>query len=85
MGAWASDSKSHVAHMTQGDFYGSEKSATFAQADTLKIQHIAKDGAVSVLKDKVALLAGEVVDAATMSKNALRAFYQQEIAAALQE
>jgi len=85
MGAWAADSKSHVAHMTQGDFYGSEKSATFTDADTLKIQFVANDGAVSVLKDKVAVLAGEVIDAATMSKNALRAFYQQEIAAAKQQ
>ncbi|GAB2923494.1 NADP-dependent isocitrate dehydrogenase [Rheinheimera gaetbuli] len=85
MGAWAADSKSHVAHMTQGDFYGSEKSTTFANADTLKIQHIAKDGTVSVLKEKVSVLAGEVIDAATMSKNALRAFYQQEIAAAKQQ
>ena len=85
MGAWASDSKSHVAHMTQGDFYASEKSATFADADALKIQHVAKDGTKSVLKDKVAVLAGEVIDAATMSKNALRAFYQQEIAAAKQQ
>ncbi|MDR6982474.1 isocitrate dehydrogenase [Rheinheimera pacifica] len=85
MGAWAAGSASHVAHMTQGDFYGSEKSATFADADTLKIQHIAKDGTVSVLKDKVAVLAAEVIDAATMSKNALRDFYQREIASAKQQ
>ncbi|MEH8020549.1 NADP-dependent isocitrate dehydrogenase [Rheinheimera metallidurans] len=85
MGAWAADSKSHVAHMTQGDFYGSEKSTTFATADALKIQHVAKDGTVSVLKEKVAVLAGEVIDAATMSKKALCAFYKQEIAAAKQQ
>ncbi|MDX5406833.1 MAG: NADP-dependent isocitrate dehydrogenase [Chromatiaceae bacterium] len=85
MGAWSAESKSHVAHMSQGDFYGSEQSTTFASADTLKIQLVATDGSVSVLKDKVAVQAGEVVDAATMSKNALRAFYQQEIAAAKQQ
>jgi isocitrate dehydrogenase len=85
MGAWAAESKSHVAHMTAGDFYGSEQSTTFSAADALKIQHVANDGSVTVLKDKVAVLAGEVVDAATMSKNALRAFYQQEITAAKQQ
>ena len=85
MGAWSSSSKSHVAHMTAGDFYGSELSTTFAAADTLKIQHVAADGTVSVLKEKVAVLAGEVVDAATMSKSALCEFYAQEIAAAKQQ
>uniref|UniRef100_A0A486XVR2 Isocitrate dehydrogenase [NADP] n=1 Tax=Rheinheimera sp. BAL341 TaxID=1708203 RepID=A0A486XVR2_9GAMM len=85
MGAWSAESKSHVAHMSQGDFYGSEQSTTLANADTLKIQLLAADGTVAILKDKVAVLAGEVVDAATMSKNALRAFYQQEIAAAKQQ
>ena len=85
MGAWSAESKSHVAHMSQGDFYGSEQSTTFAAADTLKIQLTAADGSVSVLKDNVAVLAGEVIDAATMSKKALRAFYQQEIATAKQQ
>ena len=85
MGAWSADSKSHVAHMTAGDFYGSEQSATFKSADSLKIQHVAQDGTVTVLKDKVAVLAGEVIDAATMSKKALRAFYQQQIADAKQQ
>ncbi|MDX3773007.1 NADP-dependent isocitrate dehydrogenase [Chromatiaceae bacterium AAb-1] len=85
MGAWRADSKSHVAHMTQGDFYGSEKSTTFASADNLRIELVAADGKVSVLKEKLAVLAGEVIDAATMSKNALRAFYQQEIAAAKEQ
>lgn len=85
MGAWASDSKSHVAHMTQGDFYGSEQSATVAQDGAVKIQLVGNDGTVTVLKEKVAVLAGEVIDAATMSKAALRAFYQHEIAAAKQQ
>ena len=85
MGAWSANSKSHVAHMQSGDFYGSEQSATIAQATTVKIQHLAADGSVTVLKDKVAVQAGEVIDAACMSKKALRAFYQQEIAAAKQQ
>ncbi|GAA0540253.1 NADP-dependent isocitrate dehydrogenase [Rheinheimera aquimaris] len=85
MGAWSASSKSHVAHMQSGDFYGSEQSATFAAADSLKIQHLNTDGSVKVLKDKVAVLEGEVVDAATMSKKALRAFYQHEIADANQQ
>ena len=85
MGAWSAGSKSHVAHMHSGDFYGSEQSATFAGKDNLKIQHLANDGTVKVLKDKVAVLEGEVVDAATMSKKALRAFYQHEIAEAKQQ
>ncbi|WP_445766883.1 NADP-dependent isocitrate dehydrogenase [Rheinheimera sp.] len=85
MGAWAADSKSHVAHMQSGDFYGSEQSATFSAADSLKIQHVSVDGTIKLLKDKIAVLAGEVIDAATMSKNALRAFYQQEIANAKQQ
>lgn len=85
MGAWSAESKSHVAHMSQGDFYASELSTTLTSADTLKIQLVAADGSVSVLKDKVTVLAGEVIDAATMSKKALRAFYEQEIAAAKQQ
>ncbi|MBU2071256.1 MAG: NADP-dependent isocitrate dehydrogenase [Gammaproteobacteria bacterium] len=85
MGTWSATSKSHVAHMQSGDFYGSEQSATFAAADTLKIQHVSTDGSIKVLKDKVAVLAGEVIDAAAMSKKALRSFYQQEIAAAKQQ
>jgi isocitrate dehydrogenase len=85
MGAWSANSKSHVAHMTSGDFYSSEKSATFAAADVLNIKHIADDGSVTVLKDKVSVLAGEVIDAATMSRAALRDFYQREIAAAKQQ
>ncbi|HLO76131.1 MAG TPA: NADP-dependent isocitrate dehydrogenase [Magnetospirillum sp.] len=80
MGAWASDSKSHVAHMSAGDFYGSEKSTTVADACTTRIELVAKDGAITVLKDKLSLKAGEVIDAAVLSKNALRAFYAEQIA-----
>ncbi len=80
MGAWSSESKSHVAHMTAGDFYGSEKSALVADAGSLKIELVAQDGSTTVLKDAVKVLAGEVVDAAVMSKSALRSFIAEQIA-----
>jgi isocitrate dehydrogenase len=85
MGAWRSDSKSHVAHMSGGDFYGSEVSTTIETATNARIELIGADGAVSVLKDKVALEAGEVIDAAVMSRKALRAFFAAEIEAAKKE
>ena len=67
MGAWAADSKSHVSHMNEGDFYGTEKSALIAEAGDLKIELAAADGAVTVLKDKTPVKAGEIIDAAVMS------------------
>ncbi|WP_312112751.1 NADP-dependent isocitrate dehydrogenase, partial [Stenotrophomonas indicatrix] len=79
MGAWASDSKSHVAHMDAGDFYGSEKSATLANAGALKITLHGKDGSTVVLKEKTAVKAGEIVDAAVMSRKALAAFIDAQI------
>ncbi|HEY9131117.1 MAG TPA: NADP-dependent isocitrate dehydrogenase [Dyella sp.] len=79
MGAWAKDSKTHVAHMDGGDFYGSETSATIAQAGSLKIEWFAKDGTSRVLKEKTAVEAGEVVDAAVMSKKALATFVDKQI------
>jgi len=82
MGAWSSSSKSHVAHMTAGDFYGSEQSATMAADDVLKISLQQADGSVKVLKEKVAVLAGEVVDATFMSVKALRDFYAVEVESA---
>ncbi|BAW96276.1 isocitrate dehydrogenase, NADP-dependent [[Synechococcus] sp. NIES-970] len=85
VGAWSEASKSHVAHMTAGDFYGSEKSVVLETANNLKIEHQAADGTVTVLKENVPVLAGEVVDAAVMSVQALRAFYEQEMAAAKAE
>ena len=75
MGAWSTDSKTHVSHMDSGDFYGNEKSATLVKAGSLKIEHIGTDGKVTVLKDKLKVLAGEIVDATYLSKNALRDFY----------
>ncbi|MGS2722177.1 NADP-dependent isocitrate dehydrogenase [Porticoccus sp. GXU_MW_L64] len=82
MGAWNSGSKSHVAHMSDGDFYSSEQSVTVAEAGDVKIEFVAADGAVTVLKDKVSLQAGEVIDSARMSSKALREFFAAEINAA---
>jgi len=79
MGAWSSDSKSHVAHMASGDFYGSEQSATLAEAGSLTITLHAADGSASVLKEKTAVKAGEIVDAAVMSRKALAAFIGEQI------
>src|SRR5690554_6764353 len=84
MGAWNSDSKTHVAHMSEGDFFDSERSTTFTQADDLKIVlRTASDE--QVLKSSVKVLAGEVVDAATMNAAKLQAFYAREIQQAKEE
>ncbi len=79
MGAWSKDSKCHVAHMDSQDFYGSEKSVVIEKAGPVKIVHVAKDGRETVLKDKLATTAGEVLDAATMSRQALRTFLAAQI------
>ncbi|MCS2609088.1 NADP-dependent isocitrate dehydrogenase [Halomonas dongshanensis] len=79
MGEWSSDSKSHVAHMNEGDFYGSEKSALIERAGSLKIELIEQDGKTTVLKEKTAVLEGEVVDGAVMSRKALTRFVADEI------
>jgi isocitrate dehydrogenase len=85
MGAWSKDSKSHVAHMEGGDFYGSEKSATVEKATTVKIEWTGKDGKNVVLKDKTAISAGEIIDAAVMSRKALAAFVDAQVADAKQQ
>jgi isocitrate dehydrogenase len=85
MGAWAKDSKSHVAHMSTGDFYGSEKAALIDAADAVKIELIAQDGTTTVLKEKTTVQAGEILDCAVMSKNALRSFIAAEIEDAKQK
>ena len=82
MGAWSADSKSHVAHMSGGDFYGSEKSALIGTAGSVKIELTAADGSKTVLKEKTALKAGEIIDASVLSKNALRSFIEAQIAEA---
>lgn len=79
MGKWAKDSKSHVAHMTDGDFYGSEQSVTLSDAGSVNIVLTQKDGQEVVLKSGLKLLAGEIIDAAVLSKKALVSFYECEI------
>jgi isocitrate dehydrogenase len=79
MGAWSADSKSHVAYMPGGDFYGSEVATTVAAPTNARIELVGADGAVTVLKAKIPLLAGEIIDASTMSRKALRAFYAAQI------
>ena len=85
MGAWSADSKSHVAHMDGGDFYGSELSVTIDKAQSVSIEFVAKDGTRSVLKSDLALLDGEIIDSSVMNKNALVAFYEKEIEAAKEQ
>ena len=82
MGKWASSSKSHVASMQSGDFYGSEKSVTVSGPTEVKIQHVDASGKETVLKAQTKLLAGEVIDAAVMSAKALRTFIDGAIKSA---
>jgi isocitrate dehydrogenase len=85
MGAWSRDSKSRIAHMAAGDFYGSETSTTVAKATVARIEFVAADGSVKVLKEKTPLQAGEVIDSSVMSAKALRAFYAEAVATAKRE
>ena len=84
MGAWNSDSKSHVAHMTDGDFYGSEQSVVMDAEDDVKIVLKTADGE-TVLKQSTPLQAGEVIDSSRMSVKALRAFFAEQIREAKQQ
>ena len=79
MGEWKKDSKSHVAHMEQGDFFASEKSTTIAKDGSLKIEFVGADGSSKVLKESVPVLAGEIVDATFMSVAELQKFLAKEI------
>jgi isocitrate dehydrogenase len=85
MGAWSSDSKSHVASMSSGDFASNEVSTTMSEATTAKITFIGNDGAETVLKDAVPLDAGEIVDATFMSKKALVKFLEEQVEDAKQQ
>ena len=85
MGVWDSNSKTHVASMTAGDFASNEKSTTFTAADSLQIQLVANNGETTTLKASVPVLAGEVVDATVMSVSQLRAFLDAQVAAAKAE
>lgn len=80
MGKWSADSKTHVASMSHGDFYGSEQSVTVANNGRADIVFTAADGAKTVLKKDIALLAGEVMDSSLMSKNALVDFLKEQVA-----
>ncbi len=81
MGKWSADSKTRVASMSEGDFYGSEKSTTVEAATQFKIEFVAEDGAVTELKGLSNLKAGEVIDCSAMSLSALKAFVAKEIVA----
>lgn len=85
MGAWSKDSKSHVATMPSGDYYGSEISTTVQAATSVRIELAGADGTVTVLKAKTPIEAGEIIDAAVMSRKALRAFFAAQIEAAKKE
>jgi isocitrate dehydrogenase len=85
MGKWSADSKSHVASMTKGDFYGSEKSVTVESPTKIKIEFVDKEGRATELKKAFALQAGEIVDASVLSKKALCEYLAQEIDDAKQQ
>jgi isocitrate dehydrogenase len=79
MGAWTSESKTHVSTMSAGDFFHNEKSITLPSATTVRIEHVAKDGSTTVLKDGLGLLEGEILDGTYMSKEALLAFLREQV------
>jgi len=85
MGDWAADSRTRVATMGKDDFFSNELSWVSPEDDTLRIEHVAADGTVSVLKEKLPVLAGEVIDATFMSAKALDAFLAEQLAAAKAE
>jgi isocitrate dehydrogenase len=79
MGKWSPDSKTHVASMSKGDFYGSEKSVTLNDEDSVRIELVGADGAVNILKEKLALKKGEVIDASVLSVEELKKFLKEQI------
>ncbi len=85
MGAWSSDSKTRVATMAGGDFASNEKSITVEDATSVKVEHVSSEGTVTVLKEGIALQAGEIIDATCMSKAALVSFLEEQKAAAKEE
>ncbi|WP_100615939.1 NADP-dependent isocitrate dehydrogenase [Confluentibacter citreus] len=80
MGAWSKDSKTHVATMSSGDFFSNEKSLTLPEATSITIEHTDSKGNITILKDKFALLKGEIIDATIMSKKALVSFFEDQVA-----
>ena len=85
MGKWTKDSKTDVAFMNSGDFYGSELSKTFDEANDLKISFVDANGSETVLKASTKVIAGEIIDATAMSAKALKEFYAEAIARAKKE
>ena len=85
MGAWSADSKTEVASMENGDFYGSEKSLTTTEATDVKIEFVAEDGTTTVLKESTPLKKGEIIDSSVMHLNALKAFVAKAIEKAKKE
>jgi len=79
MGAWSTDSKTHVSTMEKGDFFSNEKSTTVDKSCNIKIEFIDNNGSITTLKEKTALLAGEIIDATVMSKKALLNFLKEQI------
>ncbi|WP_298239156.1 NADP-dependent isocitrate dehydrogenase [uncultured Algibacter sp.] len=80
MGAWSSDSKTHVATMSNGDFAHNEKSVTLSEATNITIEHTDNNGVSTTLKDSFSLLKGEIIDATVMSKKALVSFLDEQVA-----
>ncbi len=85
MGEWSSDSKSHVASMSEGDFYSSEQSVVLEQAGNVRIELVGDDGNTEVLKAQTAVQEKEIIDAAVMNRNKLRAFFEQQVEDAKQQ
>ena len=79
MGKWSMASRTHVAHMLHGDFYHGEKSMTLDKARDVKMELLTKSGKTIVLKPKLSLLAGEIIDSMFMSKKALCDFYEEQL------
>jgi len=85
MGKWSADSKSHVATMSSADFRSNEQSVVIPADTTARIEHVAADGTVTVMKDGLALLAGEIIDSTFMSKKALVSFLAEQVADAREQ
>lgn len=79
LGAWKPESKSHIAHMTKGDFFESEQSATMEKLCSVRIELVQEDGTTTVLKPKTPLQGGEIIDASVMRVKELREFYEREL------
>ncbi len=79
LGPWSADSKCHDAHMTEGDFYGSENSLTLSKAAAVRYEFVAADGSTTVLKKQMPVLDGEILDTAVMHVGALRTFYEEQM------